>query len=218
MKAKILWIEGKRAASPSLIPGLRRKGYSVDIVATGTQALHYLTDNRPNLIVVHAASMRSNGRRNCRTLRNTCPNLPIIVITSLEFPLEGDSCANVVLELPFTTRKLINRMKPLLPTNDENLLSAGPINLDVHNRMVSCNGHEERLTPRLVSLLKMLIEHRGEVVQREILFKSVWDTGYTGDTRTLDVHISWLRQAIEENPRQPALLKTIRGLGYRLDA
>src|SRR5690606_36711372 len=143
----------------------------------------------------------------------TCPNLPIIIITSLELPLGGDSSANVIIELPFTTHKLMNRMQPLLPTNDETLLSAGPINLDVNNRMVSCNGHEERLTPRLVSLLKMLIEHRGEVVQREILFKSVWDTGDTGDTRTLDVHISWLCQAIEDNPRQPALLKTIRGLG-----
>ena len=218
MKAKILWIEGKRAASPSLIPGLRRKGFSVDIVATGTQALHYLTENRPNLIVVHAASMRSNGRRNCRTMHNMRPETPIIVITSSEFPLEGDACASVVLELPFTTRKLINRMKPLLPVQDENMLCAGPINLDLRNRRVSCNGREERLTPRLVTLLQMLIEHRGEVVRRENLFKSVWDTGYTGDTRTLDVHISWLRQAIEENPRQPVFLKTIRGLGYRLDA
>lgn len=218
MKAKILWIEGKRAASTSLIPGLRRKGFSVDIVATGTQALHYLIDNRPNLIVVHAASMRSNGRRNCRTLRNTRPELPIIVITSPEFPLDGDSGASVVLELPFTTRKLLNRMHPLLPAQDENMLSAGLINLDSRNRRVSCNGREERLTPRLVALLKMLIEHRGEVVPRETLFKSVWNTTYTGDTRTLDVHISWLRQAIEENPRQPKFLKTIRGLGYRLDA
>jgi len=218
MKAKILWIEGKRATSPSLIPGLRRKGYSVDIVATGAQAMQYLAENRPNLIVVHAASMRSNGRRNCRALRKASPTLPIIVITSAEFPLEGDSSANAVLELPFTTRKLINRMKPLLPTHDENMLTAGPINLDVRNRVVSCNGHEKRLTPRLVSLLQMLIEHRGEVIQRETLFKTVWDTAYAGDTRTLDVHISWLRQAIEEDPRQPVLLKTIRGLGYRLDA
>lgn len=217
MKAKILWIEGKRSASPSLIPGLRRKGFSVDIVATGSQALHYLTENRPNLIVIHAASMRSNGRRNCRTLRNMRPELPIIVITSSEFPLDGESGASVVLELPFTSRKLINRLQPLLPVQDENMLSAGPINLDLRNRRVSCNGREERLTPRLVTLLQMLIEHHGEVIQRETLFKSVWDTGYTGDTRTLDVHISWLRQAIEENPRQPVFLKTIRGLGYRLD-
>jgi DNA-binding response OmpR family regulator len=88
----------------------------------------------------------------------------------------------------------------------------------MRNRRVSCNGREERITPRLVKLLKMLIEHRGDVVQRETLFKSVWDTAYTGDTRTLDVHISWLRQAIEEDPRHPQMLKTVRGLGYRLDS
>lgn len=218
MKVKILWIEGKRAASPSLIPGLRRKGFTVDIVSTGTQALHYLKENQPNLIVIHAASMRSNGRRNCRTLRNMYPELPLIVVTSKEFPLEDESSASVILQLPFTARKLINRIQPLLPADDENLLNAGPIDLDVRNRRVSCNGREKRLTPRLVTLLKMLIEHRGDVVQRETLFKTVWDTTYIGDTRTLDVHISWLRQAIEEDPRHPELLKTVRGLGYRLDA
>jgi DNA-binding response OmpR family regulator len=70
----------------------------------------------------------------------------------------------------------------------------------------------------LVALLKMLMEHRGEVIERETLFRSVWDTSYTGDTRSLDVHISWLRQAIEEDPRNPVLIKTVRGVGYRLDA
>ena len=66
-------------------------------------------------------------------------------------------------------------------------------------------------------LLQVLIEHRGEVVEREDLFKRVWETDYTGDTRTLDVHISWLRRAIELDPEKPRLLKTIRGVGYRLD-
>ena len=63
----------------------------------------------------------------------------------------------------------------------------------------------------------MLIEHKGEVLEREQLFSNVWETDFTDDTRTLDVHISWLRQAIEENPRNPEFIKTLRGVGYRLD-
>jgi DNA-binding response OmpR family regulator len=78
-------------------------------------------------------------------------------------------------------------------------------------------GKSTKLTPRLVTLLQMLMEHHGEVVERETLFKKVWETNYTGDTRTLDVHISWLRRAIELDPEKPKFLKTIRGVGYRLD-
>ncbi|MCZ7552982.1 MAG: helix-turn-helix domain-containing protein [Anaerolineales bacterium] len=81
-----------------------------------------------------------------------------------------------------------------------------------------CQGREATLTPRLAQLLKMLLEHSGEVIERDELFRQIWHTEYTLDTRTLDVHISWLRQAIEEEPRKPRFLKTIRGVGYRLDA
>ena len=84
-------------------------------------------------------------------------------------------------------------------------------------KRVRCQGREARLTPRLVRILRILMQHPGEVVERAVLFRHVWDTEYTEDTRTLDVHISWLRQAIEEDPRKPQFLKTIRGVGYRLD-
>ena len=74
-----------------------------------------------------------------------------------------------------------------------------------------------RLTPRLAQLLKILIDHSGEVLERERLFREVWKTEYTADTRTLDVHVSWLREAIELDPRKPVFLKTVRGVGYQLD-
>jgi len=74
------------------------------------------------------------------------------------------------------------------------------------------------LTPRLVTLLRILMEHPGEVIEREAIFRQVWDTAYTEDTRTLDVHISWLRRAVEIDIRNPRYIKTIRGVGYRLDS
>jgi DNA-binding response OmpR family regulator len=94
---------------------------------------------------------------------------------------------------------------------------AGPIQLDTEQRLVRCENRQVRLTPRLVILLKILMEHPGELIDRKELFRQVWDTAYTVDTRTLDVHVSWLRQAIEEDPRHPKYIKTIRGMGYRLD-
>ena len=82
--------------------------------------------------------------------------------------------------------------------------------------MVTYNGREKHLTPRLSKLLKLLMTNVGKVQLREELFKEVWETDYTGDTRTLDVHISWLRQALEEDPRHPNLIVTARGVGYKL--
>jgi DNA-binding response OmpR family regulator len=217
MKSKILWIEGKRADSPSFVPGLRKKGYQVETVATGTEALERLDDLDPDLVVLNAASMRTSGRRICRSMRDQSDSLPIIVISNPENSLAGDPCANVVLDLPFTIRKLINRIVPLLPGDGNSLVKKGPIHLDMDKKRVRCQSREARLTPRLAVLLKTMMDHPGQVLERERLFREVWKTEYTGDTRTLDVHISWLRHALEEDPRRPRFLKTVRGIGYRLD-
>jgi DNA-binding response OmpR family regulator len=217
VKAKILWVEGKRADSPSFIPGLRKKGYSIETVETGNEAITRLAEMDPDLVVLNAASMRTNGKRICRSIRDQVNGLPIVVITDKQKPLGSDICANVILPLPFTLRKLVNRFSALLPGEGASLLHVGPIRLDLERKQVRCQGREVRLTPRLIHILRILMEHPGEVIEREQLFRELWKTEYTGDTRTLDVHISWLRRAIEENPRQPVFLKTIRGVGYRLD-
>lgn len=125
--------------------------------------------------------------------------------------------ADVTLALPFTVRKLINRIRPLLPGDGGKLLHVGPIRLDLERKRVRCQGRDATLTPRLAQLLKLFLEHPGEAMMRGQLFRDIWETEYTVDTRTLDVHMSWLRQAIEEDPRKPRFLKTIRGVGYRLD-
>lgn len=217
LMATILWIEGKRANSPSFIPGLRKKGYDIETVQTGTQALANLSDVKPDLVVVDSASMRSNGKRICKSLRNQDGSLPILVIADPEKVYSGDFDANIVLSLPFTIRKLNNRIIRILPGEGGNVIRVGPIRLDLERKRVRCNDKESRLTPRLIILLKTLMTHEGEVLERKRLFKEIWETDYIGDTRTLDVHMSWLRQAIEADPRNPQYLKTIRGVGYRLD-
>lgn len=211
-------MEGNRTEYKSFVPSLRKKEYLVELVPTGAAALARLVEIDPDLVVINAASMRSSGKRICNEIREKSAELPIVLITSPEHKALGETSANVVLELPFTSRKLLNRIAPLLPGDGKNILHVGYIRLDLELKRVRCRGREARLTPRLNRLLQVLLLHAGEAVERQRLFSEVWDTQYTVDTRTLDVHISWLREAIEENPRQPQFLKTIRGVGYRLDA
>ncbi len=218
MKARILWVAGKRTDNKSFITSLQQKEYWVEDVPTGDAALARLVEVDPDLVVVNAASLRSSGKRICNEIRAKSKELPIVLIVSPEHNISGVVSANVVLELPFTWRKLLNNIVPLLPSDGKNILHVGFIRLDLERRRVRCRGREASLTPRTSHLLQVLLVHAGEAVERQRLFSEVWDTTYTGDTRTLDVHISWLREALEEDPRAPQFLKTIRGVGYRLDA
>jgi len=214
--ATILFIEGKYADSPSFAPALQKKGFHVEVVLNGSEALRHLPMADPDLVVINAASLRSTGVRICQSIRRENRNLPLVLILDAE-KFVDKSAADAMLNLPFTAQKLINRIRPLLPGDGKNELHIGPIRLDIEHRRVRCLGKNERLTPRLVRLLQVLLANHGEVVERKALFKEVWETDYTGDTRTLDVHISWLRKALEVDPEHPRFLKTVRGIGYRLD-
>lgn len=217
LMATILWIESKRANSPSFIPGLRDKGYQIQAVNTGKQALDALDKIDPDIVIINTLFMRSNGKRICSNIRSQKNSLPILVIADREKDYSSDIQADIILTMPFTVRKLNNRILRILPGEGDNVVRCGPIRMDVERKRVRCNDKESKLTPRLLLLLKAFMEHPGEVVERKQLFKEIWETDYIGDTRTLDVHISWLREAIEEDPKNPRYLKTIRGVGYRLD-
>jgi len=217
MKAKILWIEGNRAEGPYFIPDLRKKDFTVEIVSTGKAANGYLLKDRFDLVVLNAATFRTSGKRICQDIRANWGKLPILMIANPNKTVSKDVGADVLLELPFTIRKLVNRINPLLPLSSNKVLRTGPIQLDLERRVVRCLEKESHLTPRLTSLLKRFMEHPNEVLEREDLFRRIWNTEYTGDTRTLDVHISWIRKAIEPNSHKPRYLITIRGVGYRLD-
>ncbi len=173
----------------------------------------------PDLIIVNAASMRTSGKRICQSIRAHAHSAHIVVVCDPQNmdSIEKDDLADVVLPLPFTLQKLMNRIRPLLPAEPKDLLTVGLLQLDPVQRWVRVGSRQTSLTPRLVMLLRILMEHPGEVIEREYLFRTVWDTAYTEDTRTLDVHVSWLRRAIEDDPRKPRFIKTIRSVGYRLD-
>jgi DNA-binding response OmpR family regulator len=217
MKARILLIERKKPAHPSFKGGLIKKDFQVESVFSIKMALMHLKENTPDLVLIDAASMQTSGRRICQSVREHTDGIPVVLVVDQNADKPNKAGAHVTLVWPFTLQKLLNRIKPYLPSDQKNLLEVGPLKLDTEQRWVRCEGKQARLTPRLVTLLKTLMEHPGEVVERNNLFRIVWDTAYTADTRTLDVHVSWLREALEDDPRHPRFIKTVRGVGYRLD-
>ena len=215
-KATLLVIEGRHAEIPSFANDLQKKGFDVVSAQNGSEAVSQLKQTNPSLVIVNAPSLRSTGIRICLSIRKKDAKIPIILIVEKEKEVDKE-LVDTILSLPFTVQKLVNRIKALMPGDGNNVVSVGPIRLDLENRRVRSLGKNSKLTPRLITLLQILMDKHGEVVEREALFKEAWDTNYTGDTRTLDVHISWLRRAIELDPDNPKFLKTIRGVGYRLD-
>lgn len=215
-KPLILLIEGKRANRPSFRQGLLLRGYNVESVPNGTAALDFYAKQKPRAVIIDAASMRTSGTRICNELRKKSKKLPLLLILPEKNNVDSNDIADQVLVMPFTIQKLVNRLNPYVTANKEKILQAGPIRLDLEQRWVYCRGRRARLTPQLFALMEMFLRHPGAVISREELFTKLWDTEYLGDTRSLDVHISWLRQAIEKDPRNPVFLRTERGIGYRL--
>jgi DNA-binding response OmpR family regulator len=215
--ANVVLIESNRASAPSFASALDKKGYSVEIHHKVDTALEAAEGNPPDIIVLDAASMRTSGTRMCRAIRAQLDGLPIILVSpenSLPDPGNG---ASLTLVHPFTPRKLLNRIARLLPGDESYMLEVGPIRLNLAQRKVFTENKESRLTPKQAKLLEMFMLNPGRLLTRKSIIKQIWHTDYIGDTRTLDVHMSWLRRAIEPEPTQPQLLKTIRGMGYRFD-
>ena len=215
----VLLIEGQTAGRDSLTGMLRKAGYDLAIVRTGTEAQSWLGINSPDLIIFDASTMRSNGVRNCRRLRRQAENTPIIHCRAAGEEEDRAAGADVYLERPFTPRKLLNRVRALLPADDhkEEIVHYGNMTFYRSKRSVEVDSKAEySLTPKLAQLLEIFMRHPNELLTRPQLMQTVWDTDFVGDTRTLDVHIRWVRECIETDPSQPRLLQTVRGKGYLL--
>jgi DNA-binding response OmpR family regulator len=148
-------------------------------------------------------------------VRTIAPGVPLIYISAAGKSLPPAIRTDASLTHPFTIRKLINRLNRLLASRDGPTYRAGPLTLYVTKRAVLANRRERRLTPKQTQLLAALMQRPGEVISRRELIRTVWDTEFMGDTRTLDVHIRWVREAIEDNPSKPRYITTVRGKGYR---
>lgn len=151
----------------------------------------------------------------CVDLREACAPLPIVMVVRHGIDPNKLDCADVILVRPFTPRKLLNRISQSLPDNAGEVLTSDNLILNLHTHVLRVGKTEHRLTPMKARLLEEFLRHPGETLSREYLMKNVWQTDYIGDTRTIEVHVRWLRQLVEVDAAQPKLLKTVRGVGYR---
>ncbi|MCB8921815.1 MAG: response regulator transcription factor [Ardenticatenaceae bacterium] len=214
----ILLVEGKQAGTASLAFALEKAGYQFRAVNTGSSAFQWIEEHGiPNLVIFDSSAMRSSGTRTCRRLRRIVNDSPIIHCRAAGVPEDGQAEADIYLEHPFTARKLLNRVRALLPADakKEEIIRCGHLTIYCSKRSVEVGSRgEQRLTPKLLQLLVEFIRHPEVVIDRRQLMQNVWKTDYIGDTRTLDVHIRWVRECIEEDPAKPKLLRTVRGKGY----
>lgn len=213
----VLLVEGKHNTEQSFAPALAKR-YTLLTAHTGKIALELATQHSIDVIVLDAASLRTSGDRLSATFRNNLGDIPIIHIKDALAAHEHESPADIVLFLPFTYRKLCNRIERYTAVDQGKILRVAGLELNLQNLISTTPIGERKLTPKEAKLLEILMRHPGKVVERKQLIKEVWQTDYMGDTRTLDVHIRWLRQAVEENPSKPQLIKTVRGKGYMLAA
>ena len=213
----LLLIEKRTKKVFGFYDALARKGYNILQVDNGNDGLIGLNDFEPDVIIINAASMRTNGLRIASWYHNRLPNTPIFLIVAEDAAITEAEGVDVILQLPFTVQKLVNRLKAFKRAVNQGILTRENLQLNPKTRMVIYGEKSTVLTPRLSMLLKAFLENPGKELKREDLFKQVWETDYTVDTRTLDVHISWLRKILEDDPTNPKLIRTIRGVGYILD-
>jgi DNA-binding response OmpR family regulator len=207
----IVLVEGRKPTAERLAPILEKAGYRVVKAATRKTTMARVLTSRPIGVLIDMPSLRFKGVRLCDALREVYPGIPIQVLLPEGGGESEATHADAFLCYPFSDRRLTQRMAGML----SNMLQVGDVVYNAEMRCVVYGSGKKRLTPKQGRLLEVLMRHPGQVLTRAFLMKQVWDTDYLGDTRTLDVHIRWVRKAIEEAPGSPIYLRTVRGVGYR---
>src|SRR5678815_470713 len=157
-KATLLVIEGRHAEIPSFAADLQKKGFDIVSAQNGSEAVSQLKQTNPTLVIVNAPSLRSTGIRICLSIRKKDAKIPIILIVEKEKVVDKELVDSIV-SLPFTAQKLVNRVKALMPGDGNNVVSVGPIRLDLENRRVRSLGKNTKLTPRLITLLQIPVSY-----------------------------------------------------------
>src|SRR5579885_2514518 len=233
----LLVVEDDGALRDTIAYNLRREGYHVVTAADGVAALRLAQQQPPALVLLDLMLPRLDGWDVCRQLhaQPETARVPILMLTA-----RGEETDKVIgLELgaddyvtkPFSWKELRARVRALLRRGEHapaaanagaesaaeggRILASGDLRIDVDRREVRRGEREIELPARLFDLLVYLVRNKGLVLTRDRLLQHVWGYDYTGDTRTVDVHMRWLREKLEDDPANPQLLLTVRGVGYR---
>ena len=223
---KILVVDDEPTLVATLKYNLERDGFQVITAEDGESALNLARSHRPDLVLLDLMLPGLDGFQVCRILRREM-QVPILMLTA-----KGDEIDKVVgLELgaddyvtkPFSMRELLARVRALLrradirPEGEREVLNSGDLSVDLAKREATRSAQAVPLKPKEFELLAFFMRNRQRAFTREQLLNQIWGYDYAGDTRTVDVHVSWLRQKIEDQPQKPARIVTVRGLGYRFD-
>ena len=224
MNENILLIEDEKNLRTTLGDRLRKEGYSVDFATDGIEGLEKASRLPFDLIILDVMLPRKNGFDVCRDIRNAGLTTPILLLTArtetVEKVLGLKLGADDYVTKPFDSLELLARIEALLRRapmrTGPNVYQFGPLCVDTRRTSVTKEGTSVDLSAREFQLLRYLIEHAGTSLSRDQILRDVW--GYESDTltRTLDVHISTLRQKLEDDPKKPELIVTVPGLGYKL--
>lgn len=221
--AAILLVEDDASTSEAVALALSSHGHHVETAATGDEALERWREFRPDLVLLDVMLPGRDGLDVCREIRRH-DKVPIIMLTALSDPIDVvvglESGADDYVTKPFETRVLVARIKAVLRRGeagpDETLRRYDDVAIDPAGMVVTKAGDEVHLTPTELRLLLELSHRPGQVFTRQLLLERVWDYEYLGDSRLVDVCVQRLRAKVEDDPSNPTLIQTVRGVGYKL--
>ncbi|MCX7839894.1 MAG: response regulator transcription factor [Anaerolineae bacterium] len=213
MPFTVLLVANDQSDTDAYAKCFSKKEYTILAAHSGRQALKQVQAHHPDAIVVDTTSPRLNCKNLCRKLKNT--GTPIILITPPNAKLDGVLSFAEIVTKPTVFKRLAARVKSAIEERPPRVITVGKFTLDLEKRRLTRGNKTFSLTPKEFLLLKTLMEQANQVVTRKTLMRQVWDTDYMGDTRTLDVHIRWLREKVEDDPSAPCYLLTERGKGYK---
>lgn len=218
---KLLLVEDDQTLLDTLSLNLTREGYEVIPAGDGVTALDLARRHVPDLIVLDVMLPGLDGLTVCRTLRRETDS-PIVLLTARSSEVDRivglDTGADDYIVKPFSLGELMARLRAVLRRGQhrtEYKLQSGDLLLDLVGHRATRDGKPLNLPPKEFDLLAELIRHKGAVLTRDLLLQRVWGFEFAGDSRTVDVHIRWLREKIEVDPANPKRIETVRGLGYR---
>jgi DNA-binding response OmpR family regulator len=212
----------------SVGPVLEQHGYRVAWVRSAKNALAFFEKDIPALVIIDVPSLKVSAERLCQSIKRLHQDVPVIMIGPEQHTANSPgasgansaapaSSADAFMPRPLQLRRLLTRVDKMMPEGQALELRCGDLVFRPAEGVLRKHTDELYLNPKLSKLLQLFMQQPGEVLTRKFLMQQVWDTSYLGDTRTLDVHIRWLREAIEDDPTDPIYLRTVRRQGYRFE-
>lgn len=212
--AQILYVGREDPSYEKVWQSIEQEGIGVAFARTQTLGLQLARELQPDVVVINPSNSHFSGDRLSVALRHKVPQARRVLLVDRG---EGKliECEERLVR-PFTGKKLRDTIIRMLESLAPHVLKVGPVELDTISRVVRSLHGAAHLTPKQCQLLSIFMQRPNQVISREDLMKEIWDTHYLGDTRTLDVHIRWLREKIEADPMRPVFLLTVRKIGYKL--